>query len=89
MSKVLNRKSIFFNSKNQANKNSFTILGMVILGGLKKDDGEYTGGDILDPDNGKHYKSKLKLEDGGKKLNVRGYIGFSWIGRSQTWVREQ
>jgi len=71
-----------------ANKDQ-PILGMVILGGLKKEGGEYDGGDILDPDNGKHYKSKLKLEEGGKKLNVRGYIGFSWIGRSQTWVREQ
>lgn len=71
-----------------ANKDQ-PILGMVILSGLKKEGGEYTGGDILDPDNGKHYKSKLKLEEGGKKLNVRGYIGFSWIGRSQTWLREQ
>jgi len=71
-----------------ANKDQ-PIIGMVILVGLKKEDGEYTGGTILDPDNGMHYKSKLKVEDGGKKLNVRGYIGFSFIGRSQVWVREQ
>jgi len=71
-----------------ANKDQ-PILGMVILVGLKKDGDEYDGGTILDPDNGKEYKSRLKLEDGGKKLNVRGYIGISWIGRSQVWVREQ
>jgi len=61
----------------------------VILVGLKKDGDEYNGGTILDPDNGKVYKSKLMLEDGAKKLNVRGYIGIPWIGRSQIWVREQ
>ncbi len=71
-----------------ANKDQ-PILGMVILVGLKKDGDEYDGGTILDPNNGKVYKSKLVVEEGAKKLNVRGYIGFSWIGRSQTWVREQ
>ena len=71
-----------------ANKDQ-PVLGMVILVGLKKDDDEYTGGTILDPDTGGVYKSKLKLEEGGRKLNVRGYIGVPWIGRSQIWVREQ
>jgi uncharacterized protein (DUF2147 family) len=59
------------------------------MSGLKKDGDEYTGGEILDPDNGKVYKSKLSLGDGGKKLNVRGYIGISMFGRSQTWVRQE
>ncbi len=70
-----------------ANKDQ-PVLGMIILVGLKKDDDEYKGGTILDPDSGDVYKSKLKLEDGGKKLNVRGYIGVPWIGRSQIWLRE-
>ena len=65
------------------------VIGMVILNGLKKDGDEYNGGTILDPNNGKVYKSKLTLEEGAKKLNVRGYIGLPMIGRSQTWVREQ
>ena len=65
------------------------IIGLTILKGLKKDDDEYNGGTILDPANGKVYKSKMKLEDGGKKLNVRGYIGMPMMGRSQVWVREQ
>jgi uncharacterized protein (DUF2147 family) len=65
------------------------ILGMVMLNGLKKDGNEYNGGEILDPNNGKVYRSKLKVAEGGKKLEVRGYIGMPLLGRSQTWVREQ
>ncbi|KQW91416.1 hypothetical protein ASC94_16635 [Massilia sp. Root418] len=65
------------------------ILGMVFMSGLKKDGDEYTGGEILDPDNGKVYKSKMELADGGKKLKVRGYIGVPMLGRSQTWVRQE
>ena len=65
------------------------MIGMTILSGLKKNGDEYTGGEILDPNNGKVYKSKATLKDGGKKLEVRGYIGAPMFGRSQTWVREQ
>lgn len=65
------------------------IIGMVFMSGLKKDGKEYAGGEILDPDNGKVYKSKLKLADGGKKLEVRGYIGVPLLGRSQTWLRQE
>lgn len=65
------------------------ITGMTILTGLKKEsDGLYSGGQILDPANGKTYKSKLTVEDGGRKLHVRGYIGIPALGRTQTWVRE-
>jgi uncharacterized protein (DUF2147 family) len=63
------------------------IEGMVIMWGLKQDGDEWSGGQILDPAKGKIYKVTLKLEDGGKKLDVHGYIGFSLIGRSQEWVR--
>ncbi|MYM30989.1 DUF2147 domain-containing protein [Duganella sp. CY15W] len=65
------------------------IVGMTILSNLKKDGDEYAGGEILDPNNGKTYKSKLHLTDGGKKLSVRGYIGVPMLGRSQTWVRQE
>lgn len=65
------------------------IIGMTILSGLKKHDDEYSGGEILDPANGKLYKSKMSVVDGGKKLNVRGYIGAPLFGRTQTWVREE
>jgi uncharacterized protein (DUF2147 family) len=65
------------------------VIGMVMLSGLKKDGNEYNGGEILDPNNGKVYRSKLKVADGGRKLEVRGYIGMPMLGRSQTWIREQ
>ena len=62
------------------------VLGMVIIRGMKKDDGEYSGGKILDPESGSLYKCNLELE-GKDKLVVRGYMGISLIGRSQTWIR--
>jgi len=65
------------------------VIGLVILSGLKKDGAEYTGGKILDPDNGKVYSSKIQLTDAGKKLNVRGYVGVSMLGRSQIWLRQE
>jgi uncharacterized protein (DUF2147 family) len=62
------------------------ILGMTIIRNAKKtDDGTWEGGDILDPANGKVYRLRLKLEDGGKKLEVRGYMGPFF--RNQHWVR--
>ncbi len=65
------------------------IVGVTILNGLKREgEGrEYGGGEILDPANGKLYKSKLTLSEDGKKLDVRGYIGVPLLGRTQTWVR--
>lgn len=63
------------------------IKGMTILWNLKPDGAnEWSGGTILDPNNGKTYKSKLELQPGGKKLDVSGCIAF--ICRAQTWVRE-
>ena len=64
------------------------MVGLVVIRNLRKDGDEYSGGDIIDPDTGKIYKCKITLADGGKKLAVRGFIGFSLIGRSQTWTRE-
>lgn len=62
------------------------ILGLTIIKGMKKNGNEYEGGKVLDPKNGKSYQCKIYL-DGKDKLIVRGYIGISLLGRSQTWVR--
>lgn len=62
------------------------IIGLVIIRDLVQDGDEYTGGTIMDPNNGKVYKCKLKVE--GDKLKVRGFIGFSAIGRTQTWLKK-
>lgn len=61
------------------------VLGLEIIRGLSKDGDEYDGGTITDPKNGKTYKCTITRD--GNKLNVRGYIGFSLIGRTQTWVK--
>jgi uncharacterized protein (DUF2147 family) len=65
------------------------VQGMTILTGLKKDGEEWSGGEVLDPNNGKIYKAKAKLVDGGRKLDVRGFVGVALLGRTQTWLREQ
>ena len=64
------------------------IEGMVIAWGLKPDGDTWDDGKILDPKNGKVYSAKMTPIEGGAKLEVRGFIGFSLIGRSQTWIRE-
>ena len=64
------------------------IIGMVILRGLSQHGEEYSGGDILDPDNGSIYRCKLRVTEHGNQLSVRGFIGFSLLGRSQVWTRE-
>ena len=63
------------------------LFGMAIVTGMKKQGDVYVGGEILDPDNGKVYRCKMTLEDGGTKLQVRGFIGVSLFGRTQTWIR--
>ncbi|MGB5323187.1 DUF2147 domain-containing protein [Lutimonas sp.] len=62
------------------------IQGLVIVRGLSKEGDEWTGGKILDPKNGKLYKCYVTL-DGDDKLKLRGYIGFSLIGRTEYWYR--
>ena len=66
------------------------ILGLPIIRNVKANADDATlwdGGEILDPNNGKTYKVRLKPADGGKKLEVRGYIGAPLLGRTQTWIR--
>jgi uncharacterized protein (DUF2147 family) len=68
------------------------IVGMVIISGAKQDPEEadkWTGGKILDPAKGTSYKLILKTTDGGKMLDVRGYIGSPMFGRTQTWIRAE
>jgi len=57
--------------------------------GLKGAGRQYDGGRILDPENGKIYRVKLSLSEDGQRLDVRGYVGFSLLGRTQRWVRAE
>ena len=64
------------------------IVGLTIIRNAKADEADkslWTGGDITDPNNGKTYRLRLKPLDGGKQLEVRGYIGPFF--RNQTWIR--
>ncbi|MDB4186025.1 DUF2147 domain-containing protein [Flavobacteriaceae bacterium] len=63
------------------------IEGLIIVKGLSKDGAEWTNGDILDPANGKLYDCTIKLDD-ANTLNVRGFLGFSFLGRTQIWQRK-
>ena len=64
------------------------IIGMHVISGLKTEDQiNYTNGKIIDPVSGKLYSLKGKVSPNGKKLFLRGYIGVSAVGRSQTWLR--
>lgn len=74
--------------KCEGDKLNQPVKGLSILWDLKKDDDEWAGGKILDPKNGKIYKCKMKLIENGAKLEVRGFIGFSLLGRTQTWIRQ-
>jgi uncharacterized protein (DUF2147 family) len=63
------------------------VLGLQILSGMRRDGDEWGGGSILDPETGRVYRASMHLENGGKQLVVRGYIGFAIFGRSQVWLR--
>lgn len=63
------------------------VVGLQILWGLRKNGSQWWGGQILDPETGKIYHCTLTLEDGGKQLRIRGYIGFSLFGRTEHWLR--
>ena len=64
------------------------LKGLTFMWGLTREaEGEWAGGSILDPKSGKIYKAKLELNEGGNSLSVRGFIGISLFGRSQTWER--
>ena len=65
------------------------VIGLRILWDLRKNGDQWSGGRVLDPENGKSYRCIIAIQDSGKTLKVRGYIGFSLFGRTQYWLREQ
>lgn len=67
------------------------ILGMDVLTGLKQvgDSVNYEKGHVIDPLAGKIYDAKVRLSSNGKRLTLRGYVGVSALGRSQTWIRQE
>jgi len=74
--------------KCKGKKKNQPIIGMQIIEGLEKKGDSYEGGTILDPESGKVYKCYLELVE-DDKLKVRGFIGFSLLGRTQYWKRKK
>jgi uncharacterized protein (DUF2147 family) len=73
----------------EGDKKDKPIVGLQIMWDMKADgNSKLSGGQILDPKNGKVYKCSVHLEGDGSTLIVRGYLGISIFGRSQTWTRE-
>ncbi|MEO7253812.1 MAG: DUF2147 domain-containing protein [Casimicrobium sp.] len=65
------------------------VQGLTILRNVKKADGYWEGGDILDAANGKVYRVRLTPAADNKSMEVRGYIGLPMLGRSQKWLRAE
>jgi uncharacterized protein (DUF2147 family) len=62
-------------------------LGMVFMQDFSyDDDNKWDNGKIYDPESGKTYSCYMKMES-ANSMEVKGYIGFSLIGKSQTWTR--
>ena len=66
-------------------KQSNPILGLNMLNSFVFNDGKWVDGTIYDPENGKTYSCKITWREG--KLDVRGYMGISLIGRTDTWFK--
>ena len=66
-------------------------VGMEIIRDARQTEGKdvWEGGTVLDPESGTVYRLKMTPIDGGKKLEVRGFVGFALLGRTQTWIRVQ
>lgn len=80
------RPKVDINNPDKAKRNNPDI-GLIILTGFKFDgDDEWKSGDIYDPESGKTYSSYLFLKD-KNTLKVRGYVGISLFGRTETWAR--
>jgi uncharacterized protein (DUF2147 family) len=65
------------------------LVGLRIIWGLTKNGDQWSGGVIVDPNSGKVYRCSIAVIDGGKKLRVRGFVGFSLLGRTEYWLRDE
>ncbi|PHV10778.1 DUF2147 domain-containing protein [Chitinimonas sp. BJB300] len=73
----------------KGDKQNKPLLGLEIIWGVRKNGDEWTGGEILDPSSGDIYSVKMRLAEQGQQLKVRGFLGISLFGRTQTWLRDQ
>ena len=88
LKKTLDKDGKPFLDKNNPDKQRCDkpLLGVIMLRDFLFEDGEWKGGKAYNPDDGKEYRSFIKLKD-DKTLSVRGFIGFSWIGKTLNFQR--
>ena len=80
------KQKVDANNPDEAKRNN-PIIGLVLLTGFKFDgDEEWNGGDIYDPESGRIYRSYMYLKN-KNTLKVRGYVGISLFGRTESWTR--
>lgn len=84
--KVYDEPSDVVCEKCEGDKKDQPIVGLEIMWGMTKGSKSWSGGRILDPEEGNDYKCKITL-NGSDKLNLRGYIGLPALGRTQVWHR--
>jgi uncharacterized protein (DUF2147 family) len=65
------------------------LVGLRILWDFAPDGGQWSGGQVLDPETGKIYRASMALEDGGKKLRLHGYFLVTLLGRTEHWLRAE
>jgi uncharacterized protein (DUF2147 family) len=65
------------------------VIGLRIVWDLTQKRDQWSGGEILDPENGKVYRCSMMVKDRGKKLRVRGFVGFSLLGRTEYWIHDE
>jgi uncharacterized protein (DUF2147 family) len=74
-------------NKCEGSEKGAPVLGLTLIKGMQRNGLAYENGTIMDPRDGSVYRARMKLSSDGQKLEVRGYLGISLLGRSQVWNR--